>query len=209
MRKILPAFALLLILAHIALADDAPRYLHISTNPSYADAYVNTTRKSFSSNPDAELPGFIKVPAGEHTVLVTIFKPGYKDTTINVTLAESDTSYLIVALSPSYDEGYLEYQQKKLSHRTRRNIGKRLAIASAVPFVASGIAALVAEYNIEKAQEKKDLVERSIIREGDGYAHNLERYGEYRDNAQSAKKFSVGTLISGAVLLGFGLILSF
>ena len=209
MFKILPLIALVLSFASFALAEDAHRYLHISTNPSYADAYVNTARKNFVSNPDTELPGFIKVPVGENTVLVTIFKPGYRDTTINVTLADADTSYLIVALSPSYDEDYLERQQKALSHRTRRNIGFRLAIVSAAPLVASGIAALVAQYNIDKARDKKDLVEKSIIREGDGYARNLERYGEYRDNAESAKNFSVGSLITGAVLLGFGLVLSF
>lgn len=198
-----------LALASLALAQEAHRYLHISTNPSYADAYVNSTRKNFTANPDVSLPGYIEVPAGEGNVLVTIFKPGYRDTTINVTVSDKDTSYLIVSLSPSYDDVYLERQQKALSHRTRRNIGFKLAIASAAPLVASGIAALVTEYNIGKANDKKDLIEKSVIREGDEYARNLERYGEYRDDAESAKKVTVGTFIAGVALLGFGLILSF
>ena len=209
MSKFLPLFALVLTLASFAFSEEAHRYLHISTNPSYADVYVNTSHRNFAANPDASLPGFIKIPADEHSVLVTIFKPGYRDTTINVTLAENDTSYLIVSLAPSYDDVYLERQQKALSHRTRRNIGFKLAIASGVPLIASGIAALVAEYNIDKADEKKALIEKSLIREGDEYAHNLESYSEHRDNAESAKKFSVGTLIAGAVLLGFGIVLSF
>ena len=209
MSKFLPLFALVLTLASFAFSEEAHRYLHISTNPSYADAYVNTSHRNFAANPDASLPGFIEIPADEHSVLVTIFKPGYRDTTINVTLAENDTSYLIVSLAPSYDDVYLERQQKALSHRTRRNIGFKLAIASGVPLIASGIAALVAEYNIDKADEKKALIEKSLIREGDEYAHNLESYREHRDNAESAKKFSVGTLIAGAVLLGFGIVLSF
>ena len=208
-QKFLPIFTFVLALVSFAFAEEAHKYLHISTNPSYADAYVNTSRKNFAANPDATLPGFIEIPAGEHSVLVTIFKPGYRDTTINVTLAESDTSYLIVSLAPSYDDVYLERQQKALSHRTRKNIGFRLAIASGVPLIASGIAALVAEYNIDKANDKKDLIEKSVIREGDEYAHNLESYSEHRDNAESAKKVSVGSLIAGAVLLGFGIVLSF
>ena len=209
MQKFLQFFALILALATFTFAEEEHRYLHISTNPSYADAYVNTTRKNFAANPDVKLPGFIEVPSGEHSVLVTIFKPGYRDTTINVTLAEKDTSYLIVSLAPSYDDVYLERQQKALSHRTRKNIGFKLAIASGVPLIASGIAALVAEYNIGKANDKKDLIEKSVIREGDEYAHNLESYSEHRDNAESAKKVSIGTLIAGAALLGFGLVLSF
>ena len=140
MTKILPIFTFVLALASLAFAEEANRYLHISTNPSYADAYVNTSRRNFAANPDVSLPGFIEVPAGEHSVLVTIFKPGYRDTTINVTLAEKDTSYLIVSLAPSYDDAQLERQQKALSHRTRRNIGFKIAIASGVPLIASGIA---------------------------------------------------------------------
>ena len=209
MSKFLPLFALVLTLASFAFSEEAHRYLHISTNPSYADAYVNTSHRNFAANPDASLPGFIEIPADEHMVLVTIFKPGYRDTTINVTLAESDTSYLIVSLAPSYDDVYLERQQKALSHRTRRNIGFKLAIASAAPLVASGIAALVTEYNIGKANDKKNIIEKSVIREGDEYARNLERYGEYRDDAESARKVTVGTFIAGVALLGFGLILSF
>ena len=143
-----------LALASLALAQEAHRYLHISTNPSYADAYVNSTRKNFAANPDVSLPGYIEVPAGEGNVLVTIFKPGYRDTTINVTVSDKDTSYLIVSLSPSYDDVYLERQQKALSHRTRRNIGFRLAIASGVPLIASGIAALVADTSARRTTRK-------------------------------------------------------
>ena len=209
MSKFLPSLILVLTFTVLSFAEEAHKYLLISTNPSYADAYVNTSRKNFASNPDVNLPGLIEIPAGEHSVLVTIFKPGYRDTTINVTLAESDTSYLIVSLSPSYDEAYLDRQQNALAHRTRRNIGFRLALVSGAPLIASGIAALVAEYNIGKANDKKSLIEKSIIREGDEYVYNQERYNKYRDNAETAKSVSVGTLIAGAVLLGFGIVLSF
>lgn len=208
-QRRLPLLLLCLLLAGYALAEDGFRYLHISTNPSYADAYINSVHKEFASNPDYKLPGFIKVPAEDPTVLVTIFKPGFKDTTINVTLSEADTSYLIVSLTPSYDDSYLEFQQKSLSHRARKNIGRKFMIASALPLAASGIAALVAQHDIEQAQKSKDLVEKSVIHEGDGYSKNLEQYGTYRDKASSAKTATFVTLIAGASLLTFGIILSF
>ena len=190
-------------------AEEGQKYLHISTNPSYADAYVDNVRANFASNPDVELPGFIEVPEGNATVTVKLFKAGYRDTTINVTLSAADTSYLIVALTPSYDDHYLQRQKKSLMHRARRNLGHRLIIASAVPLVASGISAFVSHYNINKANDKKDLVEKSVIREGGDYEENLDSFDRYRNRAKSAKNVAIGTAIAGGIILGFGIVLSF
>lgn len=185
------------------------RYLHISTNPSYADAYVETIQPNHSCNPDTKLPGFIKVPDGERNIVVAIFKEGFKDTVLNVTLPESDTSYLIVALTPSYDDEFLSDQRSALSRRARHNFGFRLMVASAVPFVTSGIAAIVASNSIDKANEKKRLVEQSLFHDNESYNHNLERYGDYRDRAKAARTLSIDMLIAGAALLGIGVVLSF
>lgn len=202
------AFAISL-LCTFAFAQEGSKYLHISTNPSYADAYINNVRAKFASNPDVELPGFIKVPEGDANITVKLFKPGFKDTTINVTLSDADTSYLIVALTPSYDDSYLQFQQKSLMRRARRNLGHRLIIASAVPLVASGISAVISHSNITKANEKKEFVEKSIIRNGDDYISNVEDFERYRDRAQAAKNVTIGTAIAGGILLGFGIVLSF
>lgn len=207
--RCLPTLLLCLFLAGNIWAEDRYKYLHVSTNPSYADAYTNSVRKHFDSNPDYKLPGYIKVPAEEPTVLLTVFKAGFKDTTINVTLSEADTSYLIVALTPTFDEDYLSFQQAALSHRSRKNVGHNLMIASAVPLLASGIAAIVTSYDIDKAREKRDLAEKSVIREGDEYNLNLERYDTYRDKAKTARNTTFATFIAGASLLTLGIILSF
>ena len=203
------AILAMLLACTLSFAQDGNKYLHISTNPSYADAYVNNVRAKFASNPDVELPGFIKVPEGNASVTVKLFKPGFKDTTINVTLSDADTSYLIVALTPSYDDVYLQSQQKSLMRRARNNLGHRLIIASAVPLVASGICAIISHHNITKANDKKELVEKSIIREGEDYESNLEDFDRYRDRAKSARNISIGTAIAGGIILGFGIVLSF
>ena len=59
MRRLVLLIAVFL--CSIAFAQDAPKYLHVSTNPSYADAYVGTLRPNHSRNPDSKLPGFIKI----------------------------------------------------------------------------------------------------------------------------------------------------
>lgn len=206
MRSIILLVALF---CSLAFAQEAHRYLHISTNPSYADAYVGTVHPNFSRNPDTKLPGFVKVPDGERNVVVAIFKEGFKDTVLNVTVPESDTSYLIVALTPSYDDEFLSEQRSALSQRARHNFGFRLMVASAIPFVTSAVSAIVASNSIDKANEKKRLVEQSLFHDSESYNHNLERYGDYRDRAETARTLSIDMLIAGAALLGIGVVLSF
>ena len=201
--------SILFLLVAMVGAQDSPRYLHISTNPSYAEAYVGSTRAKIASNPDVKLPGFIEVPAGEHSICVTIFKPGYKATSIAVTLSQADTSYLIVSLTPSFDDAHLQYQQKSLAHRARRNVGHKLIAISAVPLVASGIAAIVTNNEIDKAEEKKSLVEKSLIRDGKEYEANQESFHDHNKSAKTSRNIAIGTLAAGGILLGFGLVLSF
>lgn len=207
MRRLVLLIAVFL--CSIAFAQEAPKYLHVSTNPSYADAYVGTLHPNHSRNPDSKLPGFIKVPDGENSVAVAIFKEGFKDTVLNVKLSESDTSYLIVSLTPSYDDEFLDEQRAALSRRARHNFGFRLMIASAVPFVTSAVAAIVASNSIDKANEKKKFVEQSLFRDSESYNHNLERFGDYRDRAETARTLSIDMLIAGAALFGIGVVLSF
>ena len=128
---------------------------------------------------------------------------------LNVTVPESDTSYLIVALTPSYDDEFLSEQRSALSQRARHNFGFRLMVASAVPFVTSAVSAIVASNSIDKANEKKRLVEQSLFHDSESYNHNLERYGDYRDRAETARTLSIDMLIAGAALLGIGVVLSF
>lgn len=206
------AFRIMPILLFCALAigaQETPKYLHISTNPSYAEAYVSKTRAEIASNPDVKLPGFIEVPAGDHSILVTIFKPGYRDTTIAVTLSQADTSYLIVSLTPSYDDKLLQHQQKSLMRRARRNLGHKFIAISAAPLIASGVAAFFTSNEIDEANDKKGLVEKSLIREGEEYEANLESYDQHRNRAKTSRNIAIGTLVAGSILLGFGLVLSF
>lgn len=188
---------------------DQTRYLHISTNPSFADVYVNNTKPDYASNPDYTLPGFIPVPAGESNILLTLFRPEFADTTINVTLSQKDTSYLIVALRPLYNKQISEEQYSELSHRNRRSIGHNLLFASIVPFVASGISALVSWYNIEQANDKKDDIDKTLFHDSEQYQNDYDKFTDYRDNARQAKNLAKIGLICGGIVFAAGLVLSF
>ena len=170
-------FFLVLLFGTLVYAENADsttiqeKYLHISTNPSHADVYINTAKPSHASSPDYTLPGFIPVPAGESSIL--------------------------------------EKQYGELAHRSRRKVGHRLLIASIVPFVASGIAAAVSYYNIERANSKKDDIDDALFYDGDAYKQSFDDFKNYRDNARKAKNVMNFGLILGGIVFTTGVILSF
>ena len=193
-------------------AKDPPqqnRYLHISTNPSGTDAYVNSKFPDFSKAPDYRLPAFIPVAPGDSSVRVTLFKPEFKDTTLKVTLSDRDTSYLIVAMQPAFSETLLKEQQDQLNQRSRKSLGMRLIKTSVVPLLASGVAAGVAAYEIHKAKDCKRILDNSVFTNGKKYKQNQKDFREYRDNAKTARTLSITSLVAGGVILSVGVFLSF
>ncbi|MBR6317720.1 MAG: hypothetical protein IKR75_04775 [Fibrobacter sp.] len=222
MRRLIQAFCLVFLFYGFtlagtdstvsAVADSAvasTKYLHISTNPSHVDVYVNNIKPKHYKEPDYKMPGFIPVPAGESSIMVSIFRPEYADTTINVTLSQKDTSFLIVALRPNYDDKKTDEQYSDIARRGRRKIGHRLLIASIVPFTVSGIAAAIAHYNIEQADKKKDKFKKALFQEGAEYQKAYDKFKDYRDNADKAKNITKMGLILGGIVLTTGIIFSF
>lgn len=185
------------------------RYLKLSTLPSGADTYVNTSHPDFASAPDYKSPDFIKVENGESDVLVTLFSPEYADTTINVKLSDKDTSYLIVSLRPNYNQQQTEEQQKILAHRARRSLGHKLLVASIVPIAAGGISAIVTNYEIRKARDDKNTIEKSRLQDGSVFQDSSKDFDRHKDNAKKAKNLTKAGLLTGGVILATGIILSF
>ena len=208
-KKVIPV--LLLLLLGFCLADESStreRYLHVSTNPSGADLYVGDAHPDFSDAPDYRIPAFIPVPLDKDQILITLFRPDFKDTSINVTLSPKDTSFLIVALSPAFDETLLQEQQADLRHRSRRSLGHRLMIASLVPLAASAIAAGVTAYEIGKADDAKKVIKNSSI-DSDRYQDARDDFRSYQRKARTAKGFTYASFITGVSLLSIGFIFSF
>ncbi|MBR6379548.1 MAG: hypothetical protein IKS02_06255 [Fibrobacter sp.] len=209
-KKIIPIL-LLFTLGTLFADEETSRkhYLHVSTNPSGADLYVGSSHPDFSKNPDYRIPAVIGLPLDKDQVLITLFRPDFKDTSIKVTLSPKDTSFLIVSLTPAFDEVLLEEQQADLRHRNRRNFGHRLLVTSIVPLAVSAIAAGIAAYEIDKADECKKNIENTLITTGDNYRQDKKDFKEYRDNAKTAKKTALVSLVAGGLILSVGLFLSF
>ena len=82
-------------------------------------------------------------------------------------------------------------------------------IASLVPLAASAVAAGVAAYEINRADDIKKDIENTVITSGDNYRQDKKDFKEYRDNAKTAKKTSLVSLVAGGLILSVGLLLSF
>ena len=78
--------ALVLLASSLYAAEDSTRTLTVSTWPSHADLYLGGRPSSFTKDADFETPARIDVPADSSTLRVTLFKPDYTDTTIDIHL---------------------------------------------------------------------------------------------------------------------------
>ena len=184
------------------------RYLQISTNPSTVDLFVGKIQPDFANKPDYISPAFIPVPAGEESIIVSFFHPDYADTTINITLAANDTSFIIVALRQTYDDDDLAHKQELLKHRNRRILGEYLRWSSIAPFTISGISAIVSIYNASKAREHKHAMENTRFM-NDKYDKHARDFKDHRESARTAKNVSGIFLGTGLALLTAGFVLSF
>lgn len=185
------------------------RYLHISTNPTKADIFVNRSSIDFSSMPDYVSPNFVEIPQGDSTVKITLFQLGYNDTTINVSLPEKDTSFLIVSLRQSYDEDLTDSQHKIVAHRNRKSLGRKLIWASFVPLATSAVAAIVTQKYIRDARDDRHSIQNSAIRNGDNYQEKFDNFKDNKNKAKTAKTIGGTSLGLGIIVFSAGLILSF
>ena len=184
------------------------RYLQVSTNPSTVDLYTGDTPPDFSKNPAYTSPAFIPIPDGAESITVSFFHPDYADTTINITLSESDTSFIIVALRQTYDDDILADHQDMLKHRSRRNLGQALQWFSIAPFVISGISAIVTLYDIGKANDHKKAMENTRFM-NEKYDVHMQEFKDYRKRAKTSKTVSKVFFGTGLVFLAAGFALSF
>lgn len=188
------------------------RVLHVSTIPGYADIYVEELRPDHTQEPHHTSPAFIPINEDnslDGVILISLFSPGFADTTIQVKLSDRDTSYLIVSLRPIDSEILLDKQQSKLSKRSRRTFGKKLMLSSIVPFGFGLAAGAFTYYNIHRADEKRNLLKESLIYSDDHVQQMQRDFEDYRQNAQRGKTATVTSFIIGASLLSIGFILSF
>ena len=186
------------------------KVLHVSTIPNHADIYVNEVKPDHAHKPDFISPAFITLGQNStsNEILISLFNPGFADTTLKVKLSDRDTSYIIVSQMPVISEELVKEQQSELSSRSRKGFGKGLMKFSIIPLVVGLAAGSLAYYEIECAKKDKRTLENASI-QNDDYIETSDQFKKHRDIAKTSKLVTYGALISGAAFLSIGFILSF
>ncbi|PWJ60748.1 MULTISPECIES: hypothetical protein [unclassified Fibrobacter] len=205
MRKLI-----LLLLVFVTLGYSQTRYLHVSTIPAKADIFVGNSAPDYSKFPDHTSPAFIPVDSSESQVLIAIFHPEFTDTLINVNLpADKDTSYLIVSLKPSYDDRQIKRQQKILSRRSNRNLGRGIMLSSIIPLAVAATSTAITLHQINLAEDARKILKNSAIASGEKYDEAKQDFKDARSTAKTARNVSIGSAVGAALLLSAGFIISF
>ncbi len=201
--------ALVLLVSSLCAAEDSSRTLTVSTWPSHADLYLGRRPSSFTEVADFETPARIEVPADSSTLRITLFKPDYTDTTLDIHLKNQGDNYITLMLQPETDLMELDKQQSILSKREKFSAGKKFFIASAVPFMVSGILAFFADREFNEAENYGDRIQNSAIRSGDNFDKLVDREASHRKSGKDLRKYAAVSLGTGALLLVTGVVLSF
>lgn len=185
------------------------KVLHVSTIPNNADIYVDEVSPDHSKEPAYVSPVFISTDDSlASDILISLFNPGFMDTTIRVRLSAKDTSFIIVSQQPILDEEFLRAQESDISKRNRRVFGKDLMKYSLIPFALSLVSGAITYYEISKADDSKKTLKNSSI-ESDRYQDARDEFRSYQRKARTAKGFTYASFITGVSLLSIGFIFSF
>lgn len=200
---------IILLCSLLSFAFAESKVLHVTTIPSNADVYIDEISPDHSKEPAYVSPAFITPQDSlASEVLISLFNPGFMDTTIRVRLSAKDTSYLIVSQQPILDEEFMQKQQSELSKRSRRAFGKDLIKFSLIPFAIGLVSGAFTYYEISKAEDSKKTLKNSVI-ESDHYRDTRDDFRDHQRKARTAKGVTYGAFIAGASLLSIGFIFSF
>lgn len=190
-------------------ASDSARTLRISSWPGGAELYIGERPHSFVQKSNFKSPYEIPVEKSDTAVRVTFFKAGYADTTLDIRIPNPGKNFVWISLREETDILNLEFQDAIFERRKDRTVGKVLFASSLVPFALAGTFAGLSVSKFHDADDAKEKIEKSIIREGEKY-RSFER--DFSDSKKSGKHYRTASAVSlgiGALLLATSVIFYF
>ncbi len=208
MKKFFGILCILFATLSASDVSDSTRTLRISSWPIGAEIYPEKRPESFVRKSDAKTPHEIALGMSDTIIRVTLFKPGYADTTLDIR-APFPRNFAWIALSEESDLEKIEWQEKILAKRENRRTGKILFASSLVPLSLAGTFAVLSEFNFRDASDSKKKIERSVIREGKNF-HELQK--DFSDSRRRGKNYRTAAAVSlgiGSLLLASAIIFHF
>ncbi len=184
------------------------RILHVSAWPTGTEIYVGEDIPNFTNAPDYTTPASIPVSDKNEFVRITLFKSGFRDSTIDVTVPNLDSSYLMVILQEEHRSHALERQDAVLTKRSQKKVGNWMTLSSIIPYgIAVATFILNANANSNAEDIKKDLSKHKIESEKTAsLKHDLK---EERHDAENYRKATLWSAGIGTAILAVGLYLRF
>lgn len=205
MNKLIAIFVLLI----TAFAfSEGERILHVSAHPANSEIYVTESYPDFSKKAEYISPAAIPVDYEAPSIRITLFKPGFRDSTIEVSIPRLDESYLMVMLQEETRDHVLEEQEKAMTKRTHRVASNWILLGSLIPYGFAVTSAILNKNANDNAEDiRKKLSNHKIESEK---TRQLE--SDFRDERRSARNYRKATLWGagvGTAILALGLYLRF
>jgi len=180
--------------------------LKVLTNPSEAEIYINVqpTRSRWF---DQLTPAVFENPKGD-SLRLTLFKPGFLDSTFTVILSKNKENMVSVDMKAA-DPEYLKLQNRFLSQRMKRRVGFRLSLASALLAVAGTTAVVLAQKDYGDAEDIKNRLDQAVILSGPDYDRDVDLNKQKNDDGNLKSTLGYGLLGAAAAGVGVGLFLYF
>jgi len=168
--------------------------LSVMTYPDKAEIYLNDSIGAYNFPTVFSHVQFTDVLPGLYPL--TIFKAGYRDTTIEVQIHPLEPNKIEAFLIPLRDAKEISRQQEFLKLRKRHFIGEVVLWSSIGPAVLSGVFYYLAKNAEEKARSTKEELQYPGVRTGENF---LRLQAENRDYYETGKHYRNLSLISAGL----------
>lgn len=180
--------------------------LKISSNPSEAEVYIDG-KPGFKNSPDKITPAiFEDIKPGKYAI--TLFKVGYKDTSLFFDLQPNQSSEIIINMEKNADENILE-QKKLVKKRKQRKIGISMDVGGGIALAGGTLFYILGAKDDNDALDAKKYLEESVIKSGPEFDEQLKINQEKSDSAAWKKAVGFSLWGAGAVSLGLGIVFTF
>lgn len=183
---------------HVSLTlEKRQTVLIASSTPGEAEVYLGRL-PGVKVRPDGVTPGVFTLK-GADSLDLTLFKVGYRDTTVRLGISANEENTVSIALQAAVEDAILS-QKHLVRHRSLRRAGKCLVGGGLLLGVAAGVVEVLAQRDYDDAEDAKAWLEKSSIKSGTEWD---DKVAENRDKSSSGDtKTFVGLGLGGVAALG-------
>jgi hypothetical protein len=179
--------------------------LKVLTDPTEAEVYIDG-RFSRSKWPDQMSPAIFDNIAKD-SLTVSLFRPGYLDTTLLVAVIPNKENFVGVHLVKA-DEGTEKIQRRLIRERGLRRLGLRLSLASLALAAGGGVSAILAQKDYNEALDAKTRLDQASVRDA-AYDALVSENGKKTSSGNTKSYIGYGLFGAAVTAAAVGLVLYF